>query len=272
MCRSFVICNEVWVATASKEASLACRSKLSKRSINRLRVDFTSTQTSTVTESSIQQLVSLDESEVLRASLFGQRLIRYNRIWTPQVCPRTKLPRWSRLCKRSRCEEIIAVVYHPPLKNMSIQMKDFMTLYSGLVERCFMDCATDFSSAKYAQGHISKGTTTALTCSRRQAKDERNDMRKSLCRQIPCIVNTSRKQVLGIQRRTDGESQSIMYLTVIYFSINRLAASRDVSNTANRTSPRPAFPVSLQMDTAWPSPAWIHTLRALFQQASSDPP
>lgn len=28
------------------------------------------------------------------------------------------------------------------------QMKDFMQLYSGLVERCFMDCATDFTSGK----------------------------------------------------------------------------------------------------------------------------
>ena len=28
------------------------------------------------------------------------------------------------------------------------QMKDFMQLYSGLVERCFNDCITDFSSTK----------------------------------------------------------------------------------------------------------------------------
>ncbi|KAK9896180.1 hypothetical protein P389DRAFT_144596, partial [Cystobasidium minutum MCA 4210] len=35
------------------------------------------------------------------------------------------------------------------------QMKDFMTLYSGLVERCFMDCANDFTTAKLKSGEES---------------------------------------------------------------------------------------------------------------------
>lgn len=34
-------------------------------------------------------------------------------------------------------------------------MKDFMTLYSGLVERCFMDCANDFTTAKLKSGEES---------------------------------------------------------------------------------------------------------------------
>lgn len=34
-------------------------------------------------------------------------------------------------------------------------MKDFMTLYSGLVERCFMDCANDFTTTKLKAGEES---------------------------------------------------------------------------------------------------------------------
>ncbi|AMD20616.1 HDL128Wp [Eremothecium sinecaudum] len=36
------------------------------------------------------------------------------------------------------------------------QMKDFMRLYSNLVERCFSDCVNDFTSSKL--------TTKELTC------------------------------------------------------------------------------------------------------------
>lgn len=46
------------------------------------------------------------------------------------------------------------------------QMKDFMRLYSNLVERCFTDCVNDFTSQKLT----SKEETCVLKCSEKFLK------------------------------------------------------------------------------------------------------
>lgn len=46
------------------------------------------------------------------------------------------------------------------------QMKDFMRLYSSLVERCFTDCVNDFTSAKLT----SREQTCILRCSEKFLK------------------------------------------------------------------------------------------------------
>lgn len=46
------------------------------------------------------------------------------------------------------------------------QMKDFMRLYSNLVERCFSDCVNDFTSSKLT----SKEETCVLKCSEKFLK------------------------------------------------------------------------------------------------------
>ncbi|CCH42526.1 Mitochondrial import inner membrane translocase subunit TIM9 [Wickerhamomyces ciferrii] len=46
------------------------------------------------------------------------------------------------------------------------QMKDFMRLYSNLVERCFNDCVNDFTSASLT----SKENTCVLKCSEKFLK------------------------------------------------------------------------------------------------------
>lgn len=43
----------------------------------------------------------------------------------------------------------------------SKQMKDFMRLYSNLVQRCFADCVNDFTSAKLT----SKENSCVVKCS-----------------------------------------------------------------------------------------------------------
>lgn len=46
------------------------------------------------------------------------------------------------------------------------QMKDFLRLYSSLVERCFADCVNDFTS----QSLTSKEQTCVLNCSEKFLK------------------------------------------------------------------------------------------------------
>lgn len=46
------------------------------------------------------------------------------------------------------------------------QMKDFMRLYSNLVERCFMDCVNDFTSSKLTN----KEQTCIMRCSEKFLK------------------------------------------------------------------------------------------------------
>ncbi|KAH3680530.1 hypothetical protein WICMUC_000261 [Wickerhamomyces mucosus] len=46
------------------------------------------------------------------------------------------------------------------------QMKDFMRLYSNLVERCFSDCVNDFTSSKLT----SKEESCILKCSEKFLK------------------------------------------------------------------------------------------------------
>lgn len=46
------------------------------------------------------------------------------------------------------------------------QMKDFMRLYSNLVERCFSDCVNDFTSAKLT----SKEQSCIMKCSEKFLK------------------------------------------------------------------------------------------------------
>lgn len=46
------------------------------------------------------------------------------------------------------------------------QMKDFMRLYSNLVERCFSDCVNDFTSASLT----SKEETCIMKCSEKFLK------------------------------------------------------------------------------------------------------
>jgi hypothetical protein len=52
------------------------------------------------------------------------------------------------------CSQLLVVCLEADTSHV-LQMKDFMTLYSGLVERCFMDCAQDMTTTKLKAGEES---------------------------------------------------------------------------------------------------------------------
>lgn len=88
-------------------------------------------------------------------------------------------------------------------------MKDFMTLYSGLVERCFMDCANDFTTTKLKAGEESCVNHCAdkfLALSTRCVWFQRGLRARSADRML---VHQGRIKILRIQRRADAKGDAM---------------------------------------------------------------
>ena len=82
-------------------------------------------------------------------------------------------------------------------------MKDFMQMYSGLVERCFNDCAHDMSSAKLKWVRSSPEQTYYQSSADGLTRSAplhlqviRGDLRQPLRRQVPLLQLEDRQPVL----------------------------------------------------------------------------